>query len=246
MMGPALESLFTQLPIELIHRVIDFIPHNETRLAPLAIVSRQWQSVVESILFRDIRLCTNQTSTFLEMFSGKSSYRRMYLRTLRLIVEVGGGNVITSLNLNRQFRDLGKQNNLDWFLSKCGQQLSTVLRAIWEGLRSWGEELDISSLYLGFQSLPLPEVWFGGAFTDVPERIPSIELSTYLPEGYVFPRLSSVRTLFAEVGGSMVSSYSLFDIITALPRLEDLNLKLHDNEKNSLESRMEIRRGKCS
>jgi hypothetical protein len=170
----------------------------------------------------------------------------MYLRTLRLIVEVGGGNVITSLNLNRQFRDLGKQNNLDWFLSKCGQQLSTVLRAIWEGLRSWGEELDISSLYLGFQSLPLPEVWFGGAFTDVPERIPSIELSTYLPEGYVFPRLSSVRTLFAEVGGSMVSSYSLFDIITALPRLEDLNLKLHDNEKNSLESRMEIRRGKCS
>jgi hypothetical protein len=77
-----------QLPPDIISQIIDSIPRktrrtdSEQRLSPLATISRQWQNIVEHILFRDIEIKFNEFKTFAGVFSQKSPWRRASLGTL--------------------------------------------------------------------------------------------------------------------------------------------------------------------
>jgi F-box-like len=165
-----------RLPFDVILQIIKNIPRKtqltrkEPRLSPLATVSRQWQDIVESILFRDIEVKFAEFKTFAGMFSQNRPWRRALLKTFDVKLED-----IQSIGEQLEFdKDSANENPEVPNLTEYNNRLLSSIREVWEELHSWGVDLQLLRFYLTIQIHPFAEQVEGWAYM-IP-RIPYIHL----------------------------------------------------------------------
>lgn len=83
------------LPLELMSKIIDFVPHVEPnphrgtkpKLACLALISERWRQLVESRAFSSIKINNEDLDAFASVYKGESNARRRaYLQILHFTV----------------------------------------------------------------------------------------------------------------------------------------------------------------
>ncbi|OCK72956.1 hypothetical protein K432DRAFT_448044 [Lepidopterella palustris CBS 459.81] len=251
-------SFMDSLPLEILHNIIYRLRERRPRrainnaLATYATVSRQWCAVVESILFKDIKLQSTEFPRFLELFgsaddkSGRRRRRRQYLRALRFWPSSDGQHSISTA-------DLSNLENIS--LGPYRLKLVQDLQSLFQELAHWDHELRATNknnngLSLSYLELICPT---HPVISALVVRGRSVEL-THIPYFDIIPAPAKSSNLFSNISLPSVTKLCIMSELSrigwssashlalCLPALTEIWFTLDDQEAMDLECRRAARR----
>ncbi|OQE06141.1 hypothetical protein PENVUL_c019G03325 [Penicillium vulpinum] len=198
------------LPPETLTQIFSFLP-KEDSLASYATVCKTWQAILERRTFSTICLTPSRLPEFRRILgllggapSSQSRQRRDNVTRLEFKVILPEYDI--PARAARENKADRNQNN---------QTFTAALKALWEALSEWPEDMIQISLFLCAQS---PSDCL--ADPDDASTLPPIDIIGEL----------EIRT----VKYRKIASEAMFRIISRLPRLRTLRAEIDDNERDSI------------
>ena len=226
----------SSIPFELVAQIITLIPRKtarhpkESRLSPLATVSRIWQTIIEAILFENISIESKEWDTFIAITSSSGVNRREYLKVFHFQVKD-----LENLEEPLQFMEDSKSDQREY-----GQRLSHTVQETYKEFASWGKHLNLLRFYLSFPHHPIIEKSYSQEYQSLVARIPYISIETRSSKN----QLEGIQKFYLSSDESRISPASALSLVSAMPDVEFLNMDFDEHEKRDISWRKDLRKSK--
>ena len=230
----------SSIPFELIAQIIALIPRKtarhpkESRLSPLATVSRIWQTIVEAILFENISIESKEWDTFIAITSSSGVNRREYLKVFHFQVKD-----LENLEEPLQFMEDSKSDQREY-----GQRLSHTVQEIYKEFGSWGKHLNLLRFYLSFPRHPIVEQSYSQEYQSLVARIPYIAADWLSPRRNSKYQLAGIQKFYLSSDESRIAPASALSLVSAMPDVEFLDMEFDEHEKRDISWRKDLRKSK--